>query len=150
MTLDLQAFHMDHLQHFEAREDIMIDVANSCKEMFYDSQIMMFSVLHKNHDTILIIVLQFIKSNVGEITVYPSKDFISGAPFLKEFFLKSDDFLYGIMNELELSRLQASIDISEPSFVTWIEGFGFEREGIMKHYGGDGKDYYLYGYGGGR
>lgn len=50
-----------------------------------------------------------------------------------------------IMNENSLYRVQAVVDASHKAAVSWIETLGFYREGLMKKYGPDGRDYYMYG-----
>lgn len=45
---------------------------------------------------------------------------------------------------LDLVRVQTSIRASKPLLVKWMKVLGFEREGLMRNFGPEGDDYYLY------
>lgn len=53
--------------------------------------------------------------------------------------------LNDIINRHKLYRVQAVINASHQAALDWIEALGFEKEGLMKKYGPDGQDYYMYG-----
>jgi RimJ/RimL family protein N-acetyltransferase len=46
--------------------------------------------------------------------------------------------------ELNLRRIQAHVDVNVPAAVKFAEQLGFQREGLMRKYGEDGSDHYLY------
>ncbi len=45
---------------------------------------------------------------------------------------------------LGLRRLQIVVDVEREAAVRWAEFLKFEREGVMKKYGPEGHDYYMY------
>jgi RimJ/RimL family protein N-acetyltransferase len=53
------------------------------------------------------------------------------------------------MNELirihNVKRCQATINTSDSVSIRFCELYGFKREGMLKSYGPDGSDYYMYG-----
>lgn len=55
------------------------------------------------------------------------------------------DFLSYFERKYKPRRLQIDIRVGHPELDRWAESIGFEREGIMKAYGTDKSDYYLYG-----
>jgi len=48
------------------------------------------------------------------------------------------------IKELKLKRLQATCPRSMPCGDRWFKFLGFEKESLMKNFGPDGDDYYLY------
>lgn len=141
MILNLEIMTLDHLDKFKAREDILINVTEVCSRMLEDGNFKMFTVLD-DKKPVMILAVQYITGNVGELIVYPATCFKA----YTEFFRTSELFLEGVMEQLELTRLQASINSEKPKFIKWIETFGFVREGLMKSFGTNHEDYYLYSY----
>lgn len=47
-----------------------------------------------------------------------------------------------IMKNANLTRVQASVIVTDPKAVRFAKWMGFDNEGIMKKYGPDGSDYY--------
>ena len=45
---------------------------------------------------------------------------------------------------LNLRRLQIVVDVNREKAVEWADFLGFKREGVMKRYGPEGHDYYMY------
>jgi hypothetical protein len=45
---------------------------------------------------------------------------------------------------LDLRRLQIVVDVEREAAVQWAEFLKFKREGVMKMYGPEGHDYYMY------
>ena len=41
-------------------------------------------------------------------------------------------------------RIETAVDCNFPPAARWVEMFGFVREGIMRHWSPDGRDYFLY------
>lgn len=50
-----------------------------------------------------------------------------------------------IISENNLHRVQAVVDAGNVKAIGWIESLGFDCEGMMKKYGTDGNDCYMYG-----
>lgn len=48
------------------------------------------------------------------------------------------------MRELELSRVHATIRADFPNAEKWIKVVGFEKEGLMRGYGPDKEDHFLF------
>lgn len=44
----------------------------------------------------------------------------------------------------ELTRIEATIDLTFPEAIRWIELLGFQREGIMRKCGPNGEDFAMY------
>lgn len=44
-----------------------------------------------------------------------------------------------------LHRMQMAVKVGYPDELRWAESLGFEREGLMRMYGPDKKDYWLFG-----
>jgi hypothetical protein len=49
--------------------------------------------------------------------------------------------LRGLVRQLGLRRLQASVDASNPVALRWAEVLGFRPEGVMRAYGPQGQDF---------
>lgn len=49
-----------------------------------------------------------------------------------------------VMERHKLRRVQATIDPGDAMAIRWAERLGFEREGLMRQFGADGADLFLY------
>jgi len=56
---------------------------------------------------------------------------------VKDIFIK-------IAIGMHFKRVQANVQCDFYDAVRWIEALGFERESVLKRYGPDGKDHYMY------
>lgn len=63
-------------------------------------------------------------------------------PYKKEFFIGFNYY----MTLLGYDRIETSVLKGFDQGIKFIEGLGFEKEGLMKKYGPDGKDYWRYAY----
>lgn len=63
-------------------------------------------------------------------------------PYLKEFFAGFNYY----MSLLKYNRIQTGVLEGFDQGIRFIEGLGFKREGLMKQYGSDKKDYWRYAY----
>jgi RimJ/RimL family protein N-acetyltransferase len=54
------------------------------------------------------------------------------------------EHLIKVASDLNLRRIQAHCDSNVPNAVKFLEQIGFQREGLMRGYGEDGSDHYLY------
>ena len=54
------------------------------------------------------------------------------------------DMFFKIAVGMKFRRVQANVQCDFYDAVRWIEALGFEGESIMKEYGPDGKDHYMY------
>jgi RimJ/RimL family protein N-acetyltransferase len=54
------------------------------------------------------------------------------------------EHLIKVASDLNLRRIQAHCDVNVPKAVKFLEQIGFQREGLMRGYGEDGSDHYLY------
>jgi len=73
--------------------------------------------------------------------------FITGKDAVKHpvSIMKTTMFLIAdTIGKLNLHRLQATIEADNETAVRFVEGLAFKREGLMRKFGPDGKDYYLY------
>lgn len=53
-------------------------------------------------------------------------------------------FIADTVERFSLHRIQATVREVDQRAVRWIERLGFEREGLMKRYGSDGRNYFMY------
>lgn len=60
------------------------------------------------------------------------------------FFKQVDLALTSYESVLKTRRTQVTIRAGYPFLIKWIELLGFEREGLMRKFGPEGDDYYLY------
>jgi len=65
---------------------------------------------------------------------------------VKEAYVYVDKYLQIIMEDHGLWRVQCHVRTDLDIFSHYVENLGFEREGLMRKYGYDGKDRYLYSY----
>jgi len=75
---------------------------------------------------------------LGEIWLIPSK-FVNKWPL--GVFKTAKAYIDDVIDKLDLYRVQATI--AEPE-VKWIEQLGFTREGLMRKFGPNKEDKYLY------
>ena len=54
------------------------------------------------------------------------------------------DMFFKIAVGMKFRRVQANVQCDFYDAVRWIEALGFEGESVMKEYGPDGKDHYMY------
>lgn len=59
-----------------------------------------------------------------------------------EVLRASDAFIGSLMEDFR--RVQCEVMANNKDAVKYIEAFGFEREGIMRNYGPNGENYYMY------
>lgn len=64
----------------------------------------------------------------------------------KSFIRGTKDLIHWAMDAFKLHRLQATCVTDPPLFYRTLEVLGFEREGLMRRYGLDGSDHYLYAF----
>lgn len=60
------------------------------------------------------------------------------------FHKVSGDLLNFYQKKHQIRRIQIDVRVSYTEGQRWAESLGFEREGIMRSFGSDGTDYYLY------
>lgn len=77
----------------------------------------------------------------GEFWLVPS---IHVRAYMKSVFKNSRDFINDVIDKLDLYRVQATIREADTVAVGWIEHLGFERECLMRKFGPDGENHYLY------
>jgi hypothetical protein len=62
----------------------------------------------------------------------------------KAYYKGTRDFLRAIISDWRLHRVQTTVIATNKVAVNWIQHLGFQREGLMRKYGADGSDHYLY------
>ena len=99
-----------------------------------------FSCFHRNH-CILAFGIQPIWKGNAEIWMLVNK-FIGKDKFI---FHRSAKRLFPFIAEcLQLVRLQCHVCSENVQATKWIEKMLFNQEGLLKHYGPEGRDYYVY------
>jgi hypothetical protein len=53
-------------------------------------------------------------------------------------------FVWGMINEAKLRRVQASVDLTFTKGLRWVEWLGFKFDGISEKYGPNGEDFVRY------
>jgi RimJ/RimL family protein N-acetyltransferase len=81
---------------------------------------------------------------VGTAWVLFKKEAAEVHELRKAAYEKVTQYMVFLINDLQLHRVQAHCCSETPDAVRYLEGLGFEREGVMKKYGMDKSDYYLY------
>jgi hypothetical protein len=61
-----------------------------------------------------------------------------------EFFRHTQRRIQWHETNLNIRRTQVTIRAGYPFLIKWIELLGFQREGLMRKFGPEGDDYYLY------
>lgn len=77
----------------------------------------------------------------GEFWLVPS---IHVPRYPKLVFKAARSFINDAINNMDLHRVQATIKANDPTAINWIERLGFEREGLMRKFGPNQEDQYLY------
>lgn len=77
----------------------------------------------------------------GECWLVPS---IHVKRYAKSVYKTAVEFIADTTEKLGLYRVQAVIMADNPVHVRWIERLGFEREGLMRKFGPNKEDKYLY------
>jgi len=80
-------------------------------------------------------------SGVGEVCTFPSSKCIKKP---KIYYKAIKDVLSEYQKKLNLWRVQTPIRVNYDINIRWIEKLGFKREGLMKSFGANKEDYYLY------
>ncbi len=62
----------------------------------------------------------------------------------KEFILTLRDGIVHFMNQLKLRRVHTTIRADFPTAEKWIKILGFEKEGLMRKFGPEGEDHFLF------
>ena len=78
---------------------------------------------------------------VGEAWCLVSEE---GSHFPKLILSSTKKMLDFMQKDLKLHRVQATSRTDIPSFWKFLEHLGFEREGVLRKFGADGADSYLY------
>ena len=60
------------------------------------------------------------------------------------FFKEVSRLLEIFAEHMELQRAEIEFPVTFKESIRWAEALGFEREGVLKNYGFDNVDYYLY------
>ncbi len=114
------------------RRDMGAVTSEGPKNTFYDSE---------TGEILAIAGVQIFWGGVAEVWTitsrYADKYSVGFARAIKEcmeFYIKS----------LDLRRLQATCPKSMPCGDRWFKFLGFEKEGLMKNFGPEGEDYYLF------
>jgi len=62
-----------------------------------------------------------------------------------EFHKKVRDVISGLEKELEIKRFQATVRADFDMGKKWLHSLGFISEGLLKKYGPEGEDYFMFG-----
>ena len=77
----------------------------------------------------------------GEFWLIPS---IYVPQYPKTVFKAARTFIIDAIEKMDLHRVQATIRATDLTAIGWIEHLGFEREGLMRKFGPNQEDQYLY------
>jgi RimJ/RimL family protein N-acetyltransferase len=97
--------------------------------------------LHLKGEVVGIVGLVTLHDGVGEVFSILS-DRVEKSPFA--FHRKVLGLSYAYATVLGIRRLQATVRVDQPKAARFIELLGFEKEGVMRKFGVDGSDYFLY------
>jgi len=87
------------------------------------------------------VTLCFLRPGLAGINMLCDNSFVRQK---KEFIYVLRESIKYYMEELKLKRVQATIRADFPGAEKWIKIVGFEKEGVMKSYGPEGEDHFLF------
>lgn len=64
--------------------------------------------------------------------------------YVREVYFYSDNYLERIIIDSHLHRVQATVPVHWGQGVRFLERLGFYREGLLRNYGPDKEDYYMF------
>jgi len=136
--IDILPFSAKHLDNFKPRKinppDIldMISESNSPRITIVDGE-----------ETLAVIGSTYLYDGVSEIWTVTAEDDLL-LKNIKEYLRILRIAIPNYMERGNLRRLQITIPTSFPTAKRWGEALGFTCEGVLKNYGWDNKDYYMF------
>jgi hypothetical protein len=83
----------------------------------------------------------------GVVPVWPGRGlawFAAAPDPLLAHWLRAARFTRSLLASLPQRRIETTISANYPEGCRWAEALGFDREGLMRGFGEDGKDFWLY------
>lgn len=133
MTVDVVVFQKSHAEYFLSREE-------QRKEVFPEGEMEAVTV---RVDGIPAAILgwYFVCPGVAQVWSFVS-DEAKKAPIA--FHKRVKELLEFVLATYEVQRIQISVRVGFKQGWKWASSLGFKCEGIMKHYGPDRSDYWLF------
>lgn len=134
----------------EYREADLLDVSprpihpENCKEQFAKEAVNSKSyTLYESTTEKVLCVTSFVRlrSHVAYINMICDNAFVSQK---KEFILVLREGVKHFMKELGLLRVHTTIRADFSTAEKWIKILGFEKEGLMRKFGPEGEDHFLF------
>jgi hypothetical protein len=131
-------FHQGHLDFFTAK----YDYGNIEKDLVHALESRQSTILTLASDTSVIAILgiNLQRPGLGELWM------LVGADLDRYFvsFQKSVDELLSKTKEMNIHRLQMSVDCTFETGIRWAKHMGFKEEGVMEAYDSQGRDHFLF------
>lgn len=102
---------------------------------------MNYTLFHGD-DILVMITIMPIADGVGDICFLTDNNLANGSKLLRFNVIKL--FKQALL-EAPFRRLQAKVKEGFDIGTNFVEKLGFEREGLLKQFGGDGSNYHMYG-----
>lgn len=145
-----------HIREALAGDVFLLDVREEQKDTFggmnADKAIRMhawlniLSPMHYSvfHDTNLLMMISIIPvaDGVGEISFLTDNNFVNASRLVKVHMIKA---FKEAVDLLPFRRLQAKVKEGFDIGTNFVERMGFEKEGLLKKYGPDEDNYWMYG-----
>ena len=132
-------FQKGHLDFFEPR-DVFDSEIDKERMKTLESNTFAYSVISKDK-VIAIFGGKELWSGVGNIWAITSDDISGSEMFFHKTCLK---ILKSHAEILKLHRVQCTVKVNYNQGIKWIKSIGFSEESIMRKYGPDKADYYLF------
>lgn len=137
-------FEMKHLNEIELREHDKTTVANIPHFRKW------CEIYEKNRGAYTLLSPDGIICIAGVAPVWPgvgaawsvTSDLVNKYP--KAYFKATKQVLDAISADWKLHRVQVSVNVENKKAVNWVQHLGFQFEGLMRAYGVDKQDHYLY------
>jgi len=131
--------HWDRIEPFGGREGLY-NIEQALEVAASNSDMLVFTLLD-GEKVISIYGTMRLWPGVGEAFTIMCKDIHRYGRALYEFAFATVRIVF---NSMSLIRLQCTVAVGFDKGVKFIEGIGFEREGILRKWSPDGKDVYMY------
>lgn len=140
--IQTKAFHVKHYLDLEVDEFMFADsVSHIPESVLYRlaESPFMKTICNSIGSPIMVIGVVPVHIGIGEVFILPGKGWIYDK--LAVCRIIRDDLRRILMFH---HRIQATCKVKDKKSARFLEMFGFQREGTLRHYNADGDDFYMY------
>ena len=142
--IEVRDFSPEHLNEIKNRKQVFSSedgLDDRFVSIYHSPGSIMFSLFH-NSKCIGVLGGAFVWGGVMHVFTLLSED-VRECPI--EFHKKVKDIIDKSFEHLNLHRMQMEVRVGYFEGSRWAKSLGFSVEGVMKMYGVDQQDYYLFG-----